>query len=272
MSVIISVITPTKDRRDLLARCIASIAAQDYPLKEHVVVDGASDDGTVELLREQAAHMPHLTWISEPDDNLAQAMNKGLALATGDVLGVVGDDDVLEPGALAAIALEFDAAADLAVVSASAELVDASGAPIQRQRARFTNRAELVECWRYWGQRVMLPAPATFFHRRVLETVGGFDERDRYAMDYDHWLRITERYPVKTLDVVLARHRFAPGTISFSENERQLAEMRRISRRYWGSKRRGTYWAFATSYVRWAAFPRLRKPIRAFRRAVASRA
>jgi len=233
MTLTVSVVTATRDRRDLLARCLDSVTAQEHEPKEHVVVDGASTDGTVELLRGYAARHAHLRWLSEPDGGISEALNKGFARVTGDVIAVIGDDDAYEPGAFAAVAAAFADGAP--IVAGGCLVVNDAGDVLRTLRASFTSRDDLVEWWLSWSGAVTLPAPATFFRAEVLTEVGGFEPADRFAMDYRHWLRMTERFPVKTIDAVLARHRYDEGTISYSRVREQGREMLRMSKEEWGS-------------------------------------
>ena len=87
----------------MLVEALASVARQDWPEIEHIVVDGGSTDGTLELV----ANRPELRLIDGPDQGVYDALNKGIAAATGDVICFLNSDDALEPGALAAAAAAF---------------------------------------------------------------------------------------------------------------------------------------------------------------------
>jgi hypothetical protein len=100
----------------------------------------------------------------------------------------------------------------------------------------------------------------------VVDVVGGFDEADRYAMDYHHWIKMTEKFNVKIVDQVFAKFRYDEGTVSFSANQKQADEMYAISRRYWGSRASLSYYRLAFSYFndfRWKPFKeRVRNSLR----------
>ena len=262
----ISVVTATLNRRDFLPRCLESVAAQDYPHKEHVIIDGGSTDGTVDLLRKYAETHPHVRWISEKDDGLSQALNKGLALASGDAVGVLGDDDYYLPGALTQVAAEFAAHPDAGLVSGGCDQVHNDGSLWLTLRACFTSRDELIQCWRFWGRPVMLPAPSTFIARTALDAVGGFEERDKYAMDYRHWIKLTEKFSVRTLNRTLAVFRCGEGTISFSANRRQWAETLSASRDYWGRPLSRPWLRFFGSYLRFYQWQRVLNKLARLRR------
>src|SRR3977135_3607263 len=212
MEVKISAITATLNRKELLARCIEGVARQTYTQKEHVIVDGGSTDGTVEMLESLAARYPHLKWISEKDRGISDALNKGLALATGDVIGVNGDDDFYLAGAFEIVAREFEQNLSVGVVAGHCDCIRNDDSLFYTSKAGFTTRRDLIKHWETWGTTTFLPAPSTFFRKEVVSVVGGFDEADRYAMDYHHWIKITEKFDVKVIDRVLARFRYDEGT------------------------------------------------------------
>ncbi|HMV50957.1 MAG TPA: glycosyltransferase family 2 protein [Blastocatellia bacterium] len=263
MSFKLSVITATRNRKDFLPRCLDSVAAQACADKEHIVIDGGSTDGTSELLADYAARHPHLKWISEPDRGISHAMNKGLAMATGNAVGVIGDDDFYQPDVFNSIAEEFLQHPEAGIVSGHCAVINNADQLISTERAMFTTRRELLECWRCWGRRVMLPAPSTFIRRQVIDAVGGFDEADRYAMDYRHWIKITERFPVRILDRTLATFRHDAGTTSFSNNRQQWEETLAISKQYWGSKLKLQFYALWFSHWRHFHYPQWRQRLAA---------
>jgi len=97
---LVSLVTPTFNMASSLPICLESVRDQSYPALEHIVVDGGSTDGTVELLRETT----DVRWISESDGGQSNALNKGFRMATGSIMGWINADDSLLPGAVAAVA------------------------------------------------------------------------------------------------------------------------------------------------------------------------
>jgi glycosyltransferase involved in cell wall biosynthesis len=164
-----------------LARCVASVAAQTYPHVEHVVVDGASGDGTVELLEVT----PGIRWVSEPDDGQSAAINKGFALARGELLTWLNADDVLVPRALelAVEALESEPGTELAY--GDCEVVE-SGRRVTVWRPGRVFSARNLEAGELIPQAGMLVA------RSALDRVGPLDERLQLTMDVDLWLRLAD--------------------------------------------------------------------------------
>src|SRR5581483_3497952 len=96
----VSVVTAVRNAAATIARTIASVRAQDFAGIEHIVVDGASGDGTLEVLRSLGRDVA--LWTSEPDRGISDAFNKGIALARGEIIGILNGDDWYEPGAVAA--------------------------------------------------------------------------------------------------------------------------------------------------------------------------
>ncbi len=178
----ISIVTAVYNRRATIAQAIASVQAQTWPHVEHLVIDGASTDGTLAVV-ERARHQ-RMRLVSEPDTGIYDALNKGVALATGDVVGLMHSDDffahcrVLEKVAAAFGAADALAAyGDLDYVSAEDET-----RIVRRWRSGTYEPAKLRRGW-------MPPHPALFLRREVFERHGAYDTRFRIAADYDAILR-----------------------------------------------------------------------------------
>lgn len=204
---LLSVITVCRNARATIGEALSSIHRQSYRPIEHIVVDGASTDGTLDVLHAQQSGIARL--ISEPDEGLYHAMNKGIALATGDYVGFLNADDIYaHPNALVRIgeALRggtFDAAyGDLVYV-------------------RQSDPAAMVRYWRsgtYAPGRVergWMPAHPTFFVRTaLLRKLGGFDTRYRYQADYELMVRLFLKEHISSAYVpeVLVRMRIGGHT------------------------------------------------------------
>jgi glycosyltransferase involved in cell wall biosynthesis len=99
---LISIITPSYNQAGFLEETIQGVLGQDYPHKEYLVIDGGSSDGSVEIIRRYAQQMSY--WVSEPDRGQSHAINKGFAIAKGEVLAWLNSDDAYMAGALTAVA------------------------------------------------------------------------------------------------------------------------------------------------------------------------
>lgn len=178
----ISLVTAVFNRASTVGHAIACVQSQSWRQVQHVVIDGASTDGTVDILK--ACLDDRAVWVSEPDRGIYDALNKGLARATGDVVGLMHSDDFFaHDEVLARVAQAF---ADPAVDAVYGDLqyvsqMDTSRV-IRHWRAGDYQRAQLR-----WGW--MPPHPTLFLRRRVIEQWGGYDTRYRIAADYDAMLR-----------------------------------------------------------------------------------
>jgi glycosyltransferase involved in cell wall biosynthesis len=244
----LSIVTATYNRKDFIGRCIESVANQPYPHKEHIIVDGGSTDGAVEVIREYAARYPHIRWISEPDRGISDAFNKGLALMTGDAVAILGDDDYYQPDVFGIVADELEKYPDAGMVSGHVNVVRNDDRPLLIARAGYTGRRDLIKFWVHWCKGSFFPATATFIRKEVIDTVGGFELEDRYAMDYHHWLKITEKFSPRIIDRVISNARWDEGSVSFSGRRKQWKEQLGISRKYWGSKLSPDYYEMLFSY------------------------
>ena len=224
----VTVITPVFNAAGTIRQTLASVREQDYPGLEHVVVDGGSTDGTVDILREAEG----LRWISEPDRGLAHALNKGIALATGDVIGELNADDVYEPGALRAVGAAFEARPDAMWLTGYCRIIDGDGREIRPRVTRYKNALLRRYSLGLYLTHNFVSAPSTFFRRATLEEAGGFDERYRISVDYDLQLRFARRGDPIVLERDLACFRMTEGTLSMSGFETQFREHAEQARRH----------------------------------------
>lgn len=220
---LVSVVTPSLNQGGYIEEAIASVLEQDYPRVEHIVIDGGSTDGTLDVLR----RYPHLRWVSEPDAGQAAAINTGFRFARGDIYGWLNADDYYLPGAITA-AVELMQASACGLVHGGWRRVDEHGnvlrdvSPIPFDYARQLDEVNAV-C-----------QPGSFFPREAYWAVGGVDESYRYAMDYELWLKLGERFAVRHVDRLQAAYRYHGRSKSIAEYEAFGPETIRASRAHGG--------------------------------------
>jgi glycosyltransferase involved in cell wall biosynthesis len=179
----ISVVTTLFNAKDTAAECLDSVAEQTYLQREHIVIDGGSGDGTLALLQQRRAQLAVL--VSEPDGGIYFGLNKGIARATGEVVGLLHADDVYaDTQVLSRVAVAF---ADPAVQAVYGDLQYVARADPQRVIRQWQAGAFRPARLR-WGW--MPPHPTLFLRRSLYKRFGLFDTRYRIAADYDLILRM----------------------------------------------------------------------------------
>lgn len=225
----ISVVTPSLNQAPFIERTLRSVLSQegDFEL-EYLVFDGGSTDGSRAIL-ERYADRVRVT--IEPDTGQANAINKGLRTATGDVIGWLNSDDLLLPGTLARIAREFRERPQLVWLHGRCEIVDEEDRPIRRWLSSYKD----YRCRRYSREALLVEnfvSQMTVFWRRSAHVrVGWLDEALHYAFDYDLWLRLAELGPPAYLEEPLAAFRWYPSSKSGASFRRQFDEDYRVALR-----------------------------------------
>ncbi len=216
---LVSVVTPSLNQGAFIEDAIQSVLDQDYPRIEHIVVDGGSNDGTIDVLQRYA----HLRWLSEPDGGQADAVNKGFAMAQGAIFGWLNSDDMYLPGAVsAAVGVLLETGCGL--VHGGWRQIDERGARIRDVEAvPFDLRRQL-------DYANLVAQPGALFTREAFEAVGGLDTTYRYAMDYELFLRIGSRFDVRHVDRVQAAYRYHPESKTVAEAEGFVDETFRAAR------------------------------------------
>jgi GT2 family glycosyltransferase len=222
----ISIITPCLNAVATIEEALASVREQGYPSVEHVVVDGGSTDGTLDVL----ANAPGIRYVSEPDGGRPEAANKGVGLSTGEVVAWLNADDRYEPGALMAVGEALAARPTALWATGYCRIVDGDGRDIRRFISAYKNL--LLRRWSYplYLTQNFVADPATFVRRDALQQVGLLDERFRISHDYDLWLRVARLGPPIVLRRDLAAFRMTEGTLSMAGFESQFREHEQVAR------------------------------------------
>ena len=215
----LSVITPARNMASYLPETLDSVAALRTP-HEHVVVDGASDDGTVELL--EGRDGPHLRWISEPDSGQTEAVNKGLRLAKGDLLAWVNADDAYIPGAVDRALDHLERHPAVSAIFGAVNYIDEHGEVFRTLvPPRFSWRKYL-----YLG--AFVTTPTIIWRRELLEQAPSLNQRYQDAADYDFFLRLLRGVRVDRIDEPYLNFRYHPTSKTTTDVWVQLNEAREI--------------------------------------------
>ena len=186
----ISIITPSYNQGDFIEETILSVLNQGYPNIEHIVIDGGSTDATVDVLNRYKSQLAYV--VSEADRGQSHAINKGFAIATGEIVTWLNSDDRLAPGALAAVALAFStSSADM--VSGICEVYK-NDVLINRHMTACADGPlpllDILDLDNGWNAGQFFYQPEVFFSRALWDKAGGRVREDLYySMDYELWLR-----------------------------------------------------------------------------------
>lgn len=213
----VSVITVCYNAADYIAQTMASVLAQDYPDLEYIVVDGGSHDGTVAII-EKFANDPRMRWCSEPDAGIADAMNKGVALASGAIIAHLNADDYYTHSqVISRVAGCFRNHPEILWLTGGFDFVSADGIRLRSIRVRRYSFRRLVR-----GNIIL--HPSTFIRYDAFQRAGGFDASLRYCMDYDLFLRLGVLAPPYLLDEQLSCFRVHSASRTITQSEQSYAE------------------------------------------------
>jgi glycosyltransferase involved in cell wall biosynthesis len=209
---------------------LLSVKVQNYPDVEHIVVDGASTDGTVEVLRDYAARpgWEHLRWVSEPDRGQTDALNKGFRKATGSIVGWLNSDDRYQPGSFELIAQEFVKHGNADIIYGDYTWMDEQG------RVKCIRREiEFSEFVLAYHRVLYVASVSTFFRRRIFDEGNWLDTRFQYSMDYEFFLRLVSKgYRFHHVRSILADFRWHSQNKSTTAHDKQFADLNAIALMY----------------------------------------
>ncbi len=181
----LSVITPVFNSVQFIESCILNVIAQKCPSVEHLIIDGGSTDGTLEIISKYAEKYPHIHWISEKDKGQSDAMNKGIKMAQAEVISFLNADDAYFPFTLNRIIYLFDKNPTLNFITGNCKLFDLEGNLI------YINRPQRVKSYHLFSYSEPFPInPAAYFYKRSIhEQVGYYTVENHYTMDYEFILK-----------------------------------------------------------------------------------
>lgn len=199
---LVSIIIPSYNQGRFIRETIQSCLDQDYRPIEIIVQDGASTDETVEVLKSFDA--PELSWVSEPDKGVVDAVNKGLGLARGEILTIQSSDDICLPGAISAAVAALSSNPQAGLVYGDVKHVDADSVVTGEDVQGDFDLAE------YLGRLMYIPQPGTCFTRDAFIQAGAWRDAYSYAADADFWMHIVTRFPVLKMNRFVAAYRYHP--------------------------------------------------------------
>ena len=197
----ISVVTPSYNQGAFLESTIRSVVEQDYPNLEYIIVDGGSEDESVDIIRQYAGNLAH--WVSEPDRGQSHAINKGFERADGELLAWLNSDDMLESGALKIIAETYRNKPDAGAFVGHGTKIN------RRDQVEYYKKPNDLsfEGMCQWMDGKNFMQPSCFFTRAAWKAAGPLDENIHIALDVDLWLRMVKQFQFVPIDTLLSRAR-----------------------------------------------------------------
>lgn len=209
----ISIITITYNSEDKVERAIKSVVEQNYPNLEYIIIDGRSTDNTLAIVEKYKDHIAKV--ISEPDDGISDAFDKGIALATGKIIGIVNSDDGLMPNALKIVNSAYDENVDIYRGKCLLWKEDSNTKVVEKPSMHFT-----------YSVFDRISHQSTFVTKKAYERYGNYDRKCEYDMDWDFLMRAEKKGATfKFIDEVLAFYSLGGLTATkFTPARRKEAE------------------------------------------------
>lgn len=211
---LVSIITPSYNQAAYLEQTIQSVLAQDYPHIEYIVVDGASTDGSLEVIKRYENKLTW--WVSEKDKGQADAINKGFARASGEIIAWLNSDDYYLPGTVQSAVKVFEENPDVVLVYGNMLAVDKHGKTFNSLNYKQLTLEDLL-CFQIIGQ------PAVFMRRSALHKVRGLDTSFHFLLDHDLWIQLAVQGKILHADQTWAAARYHPE----AKNRAKTAEFGR---------------------------------------------
>ncbi|GBD88055.1 hyaluronan synthase [bacterium BMS3Abin03] len=220
----ISIITPSFNQGKYIEKTIQSVFEQNYPNLEYIIIDGGSTDNTVEIIKKYQDKIDY--WVSEKDDGQADAINKGIKKATGEIIAWLNSDDFYYPDALHGIAEAYLKYPDAGLYTGNGYKVDRSGnnPRLYANSVGFDYNALL-------NGSCFILQPSTFINRKAVDKLGLLDDSLRYGLDLEYWLRIGKEFDVIVINKPLSAYRWY-DEIKTNEGFKRWIELWQIYKRY----------------------------------------
>ncbi len=226
----ISVITPVYNGEQFVESCIKVVIDQACASVEHIIVDGDSIDRTVDIIKRYAEQYPHIRWVSEKDDGQSDAMNKGIAMALGEIIGILNVDDFYELNVLNRVSEIFKQLPEPSFLVGNCNVWGDEGEIL---RVNKPNKLKLIDLLALNSDFPVNPS-AYFYHKSLHEKIGLYAVDEDYAMDIDFILKAIQEATVKYIDELWGNYRFIKGTktIISIETGQQMPHLKRILKKY----------------------------------------
>jgi glycosyltransferase involved in cell wall biosynthesis len=220
--VLLTVITPVFNGIKYIRKCLDNVNSQYCDAAEHLIMDGSSTDGTVQLVQEYAASHPHVRLISESDTGQSNAMNKGLHHARGKIVGFLNVDDYYEPNVLNRVVHHFKKLPEPSFICGNLNIWNADGTLKHFNRPTNISLLEILSHCYEWPYN----PSAYFYHKSLHELTGPYNENNHYTMDYEFILNAASHIKLLHVDELWGNFNMVAGSKT-QEIQNQDAELSR---------------------------------------------
>ncbi len=204
-------VTPVLNCAKYIEQTIRSVTSQGYPNLEYVIVDGGSTDGTVEIIRKYESHLAW--WVSERDGGMYDALNKGFAQSSGEIMGWISGTDQLHVGSLLGVASVFRTFPEVEWITGRPTLFDEQGMTTVVGRLQRWSRIRFLA-----GANQSIQQESTFWRRRLWEKVGGYvDASRRMASDFELWVRFFRHARIYSINALIGGWRWHGDSLGVQE-------------------------------------------------------
>lgn len=228
----ITIITPVYNGVSYIEWCMQVVIDQHCAEAEHIIVDGGSTDGTVDIIKRYADRYSHIRWVSEKDRGQSDAMNKGIMMARGEILGFLNVDDYYEPNVLKRVSEIFK------TLPIPSLLVGNCNVWGDAERLLYVNQPKNLKFTGLLMGPGLNPFPlnpsAYFYHAVLHERIGGYDVHEHYALDLDFLLRAVQAAHVCYVAETWGNYRRVAGTKTVESDRRgeSIQELKRMMAKY----------------------------------------
>jgi glycosyltransferase involved in cell wall biosynthesis len=220
----LSVITPVFNGIRYIEFCIRNVIDQKCDSAEHVIIDGGSTDGTLELIQKYADTNPHIRWTSEPDQGQSDAMNKGIATATGAILGFLNVDDFYQPDSLRDVVSIFQRLPEPALLVGDCNVWNDEGKLLYVNKPAQISLMNLLK-GKYDEAFPMNPA-AYFYHKSLHQRIGPYETQEHFGMDVHFIFKAVQNANVTYVNKTWGNYRYLSHTKTYGDVESGMNTVR----------------------------------------------
>lgn len=217
----ISIVTPVFNRVNMLEQTILSVLNQNYPNLEYIIIDGGSIDGTVDIIKKYEDRLAY--WVSEPDNGMYHAIQKGFEKATGDIMAWINSDDLYHDNSLFIVGQIFSQFSCVDWITGTPTLYNADGICVKTFSVQFWSWERFKHGDFRWIQQ-----ESTFFRRSLYYKVGGLNLQYRLAADFDLWCKMFQQSVLYSVNTILGGFRLHGNQLSIEQNARYEEEVANV--------------------------------------------